>query len=122
MIDVVNEGYGDIVLSKFIYVHMDKLDQYPDNYDDRLHGYLYIWDYTYNKFTHDNTDRVRTHADVIDSMPFEIRKAYRGYLSSPLSAWGKTEVYINGKVIFYISDTELDKSSIDYIKSKMRGI
>ena len=65
---------------------MDKLKEYPNNYEDKLHGYYYQWEYTYNKLTKETDDRLKDHASVIGSLPREIQLEFR---NGNNSAWGK---------------------------------
>lgn len=111
----IKSSAGDITLYKFVLVQMDMLSDITDNYDEVLHGYFYIWPYTYNKLTRDTDSEIKSHSDVIDHLPFEIRRECR-----KMCIWGKTDYY-TGIIRFFINYTDtLSQQQIDYIKRQCK--
>lgn len=108
----IRSSAGDVKLSKFIFVPMNKIDSIDDShYDDTLKGYLYIWSYTYNTLTRMTDDRMYSHSDVIDNLPPEIRKHARD-----LIVWGKTDYFKNSVRFVIVNDEYLTKSQVNYIQ------
>lgn len=85
----IKASAGDIRLYKFLFIDYPYTDEYSDMWNDSLEGYLYLWEYTYNTLTRETDDRDTAHADVIDNLPFELRKAFR----SGHGCWGKTDYF-----------------------------
>lgn len=110
---VIKASAGDISLSKFIFVKMDKLAEYPFDYDSLLGGYLYIWSYTYNTLTHQTDDRVYAHADVIDTLPSDIRWVFK---TTDNGCWGKTDWYQDRKRFYCNNPSVFNDSQLKHLQ------
>lgn len=103
-----------VTLYKFILVQMDMLPDQPDNYDEVLQGYFYIWPYTYNTVT-DTVDESLDQSDVIDELPVEIRR-----VCNKNCIWGETES-LRGHTYFFINNSfALSKQQLKYIKQQCK--
>lgn len=116
MYRVIKASAGDIRLFKFIVIPTDYIGEFQGyRYDENVEGYIDIWSYFYNKLTRETDDRLQSHADHIDQLPFELKKIYRqcGY-------WGKTDLF-KDKIRFYVNDESiLTNSQVKYLKSLCR--
>lgn len=119
MIKII-ESAGDITLHKFIFIPTPNLDipEYKKYYDDNLRGYYIQWDYHYNTLTRQTDDRNVSHADVIDNLPDDLRRAYR---QNDGSGWGRTDYRTSRDIITYFISDGINKKNIPYIK-KMIGV
>lgn len=116
MIPII-EDYGDIELHKFLFIRTKKLgldNKWEQFYDSRLKGYLIDWSYTYNKYTGDTSDRVLSHSDMIDSLPYELSRLWR---TSDEISWGKQDFYRDGVRFFYTNSDMFTSGDRKYLKS-----
>lgn len=108
----IKSSYGDVILHKFVFIPSELIAGVDeDNYDNTLTGYFYLWSYTYNKLNHHTDDRMFSHADVIDSLPLELKRKDR--------IWGRSDWYRNSKEIFINDRDSLTEAQIQYIESKL---
>lgn len=111
MYRVILSSAGDVKLFKFLVIPSENIGEFPGyRYDATLQGYIDIWSYFYNKLTKETDDRLQSHADHIDELPFELKKIYRrnGY-------WGKTDIF-KDKIRFYVNDeSQLTESQYQYL-------
>lgn len=108
--EVVNASSGDVTLYKFLVIPTDYVGDFPRyRYDIALHGYLDLWEYRYNILTKETDDRLQSHGDHIDILPFELKKIYRrkGY-------WGKTD-WFRDRIRFFVND-EIGNEKESYLK------
>lgn len=106
----INNSMGDVILSKFIVIPSDKLEEFDDfQYDPVLEGYIVLWHYLYNRITRQSESGMYPHSDVIDSLPFALRKKFHqcGY-------WGRTDWYTTDKK-FFVS-TKLPPDKLNHLK------
>lgn len=107
----IKSSYGDINLSKFVFIPSDKIeDVETTKYDENLHGYLYLWTYTYNKLTRHTDDWRVSHSDVIDSLPLVLRKKDR--------MWGRVDYFptLNSRSLFIAGDIEPSDQERKYLE------
>lgn len=108
----ITASAGDIKLCKFLLVLMDKLIGVDENhYDEFLHGYFYVWNYTYNTLTKHTDDRMYAHSDVIDNLPESIRRS-----AKELVIWGKTDYFKDNIRFIIVNDEYLSSDEVEYIK------
>lgn len=108
----IQSSAGDVTLCKFILVPMDMINSTDECYYDQfLKGYFYMWNYTYNTITRHTDDREYAHSDIIDNLPYEIRKHAR-----KLTIWGKTDYYTNSVRFSIVNSEYLTPNQVDRIK------
>lgn len=108
----IRSSAGDVTLCKFILVPMDMINSTDECYYDQfLKGYFYMWNYTYNTITWHTDDREYAHSDIIDNLPYEIRKHAR-----KLTIWGKTDYYTNSVRFSIVNSEYLTPNQVDRIK------
>lgn len=108
----IKSSYGDVILHKFVFIPSEFIEGVDeDKYDEILKGYFYLWSYTYNKVTHQTDDRMYSHSDVIDALPYQLKRKDR--------IWGKSDWFKNDKRIFINDRDSLTKDQIQYIENKM---
>lgn len=80
---------GDKTFYKFIFINTGRRLRTRSGifkYNWKLKGYICLWQYTYNTITHDTTDKIYPHIDMIRDMPKEL---YNIWEQEPVS--GKTD-------------------------------
>jgi hypothetical protein len=100
----LKESAGDVKLKKFLFAKTPKDDklfpQQKEFYNNELGGYLFSWEYSYNKLTGENDGEELSHFDAKKSLPLELQQILT-YNES--SAWGREDYYPNG-IRLFISD------------------
>lgn len=100
----LKESAGDVKLKKFLFAKTPKDDklfpQQKDFYNNELGGYLFTWEYSYNKLTGQNDDEELSHFDAKKSLPLELQQILT---YNENSAWGREDYYPDG-IRLFISD------------------
>lgn len=116
MFRVIKASFGDVNLTKFLVIPSEYIGDFPGyNYDELLRAYTDVWNYTYNKLTKETDDRLQSHSDHIDVLPWELRKIFRqqGY-------WGKTDLFRDTIRFFCNIEDDLTPNQLKHLKNLCR--